>query len=78
MSTEAEINLSQKIPLTLSVVDKITLEPVPNATLSNVIWNQDNQIGEIVPDPQDPKIAIFTPSKAGVTHISATAVITIN
>jgi hypothetical protein len=78
MQDSAQISLSQKIPLILSVVDKKTGQNVPNAILSGVIWHQDNPIGQILPDPQNPNLAIFAPSEPGVVNISASATITIN
>jgi len=78
MSSSAEINLFEKIPLILTVVDKVTGKPVPNASLSNVVWNQDNAIGNIIPHPDNPNLADFIPSSPGTTHITATATVTIN
>ena len=77
MSDTAEINLFEKIPLILSVHKKDTGEILPQAILSAVIWHQDNEIGDIVPDPVNPNLATFTPSKAGTVHIQASAVITL-
>lgn len=77
MPSEAEITLQEEIPLILSAVDKVTGLPV-KSTLSNVQWNQDNAIGEILPDASNPNLAIFKASKAGITHISATATVTIS
>ena len=77
MSGTAEINLFEKIPLILTVTRKDTGEILPQAILSGVVWHQDNPIGNIVPDPVNPNLATFTPSQAGITHIQASATITI-
>lgn len=76
MSAEATINLFQEIPLILSVVSKTTGQHVA-ASLSVVSYQMDSNIGQIIPNPSDPTLATFIPSKAGVTHIQATATITI-
>lgn len=76
MNNEASINLSEEIPLLLSVTDKDG-NPIPNAVVSKVVWNQDVLLGTIIPDPNDPTKATFVPAKAGTTHISAVANITV-
>lgn len=78
MSTEATIPLADEIPLILMVVNAKTGNPVSNAHLSGVVWKMDNTIGQIVTDPNNPNLAIFQPSKPGVTNITATAEITIS
>jgi hypothetical protein len=76
MSDTATINLFEKIPLQLLAFNKITGQPA-QVDLSDVQWLQDNPIGQIIADPQDPSLATFIPSQVGVTHISATATVTI-
>lgn len=77
MSNTAEITLTQKMPLILEVKDANTGEILPQAILSGVVWHQDSEIGVIQPDPVNPNLATFVPSKAGVVHIQASAVITL-
>lgn len=77
MDNEATINLEETIPIILTATDPITGKPLPNAVISDVVWNQDNAIGTIIPDPANPNIGRYKPSAAGVTHIYATAIITI-
>lgn len=77
MSDTAEINLFQKIPLILTVRRKDTGEILPQPILSAVVWHQDNEIGTIQPDQVNPNLATFTPSKAGVVRIRASALITL-
>jgi protocatechuate 3,4-dioxygenase beta subunit len=77
MSTTGTIPLADEITLILSVTDGKG-KPVPNAVISNVQWNMDNKIGEIVTDPNNPSQAIFKPSKAGVVSFQATATITVS
>lgn len=73
---QAEIDLQEEIPLMVSVVDNQGT-PVSGATVSNVFWTQDLEIGEITADPTDASKAVFVPTKAGTTHITATAVVTV-
>lgn len=76
MDNQATISIFEEIPLILTTTDKVTGLPV-DATIQNIQWSQDNVIGEIIPDPISPNKAIFKPSKAGITHITATATIVI-
>jgi hypothetical protein len=71
----ASIALFQKIPLILTATSKATGQPVPGAIISNVVWSQDNEIGEITPT-SSPNQYLFTPTKAGVVNITAKALIT--
>lgn len=77
MPTTASIAIFQKMPLILSATDKTTGQVIPNATISNVQWSQDNPIGEITPSGT-PNEYIFTPSKTGTVNITASATITLN
>ena len=74
MDIEATIALQQSIPVFLTATDPKTGNPIPNATISGVVWNQDNPIGAIAPTTT-PNKYLFTPSKAGTTHIWATGVV---
>lgn len=68
----AVIGPEDTIGLTLTAVSKATGKPIPGAVISNVVWSQDNQIGEITPSGT-PNQYIFTPSKQGIVDISAVA-----
>jgi hypothetical protein len=70
----AEIDLQETIPVTLQVISKATGQPVAGATISNVVWNEDNPIGAFTPT-SDPNTFLFTPSKGGVMSFSATATV---
>jgi hypothetical protein len=72
MSTEAEINITQTIPIILTPILMATGKPIPGATVSNVVWAEDNQIGAFSPT-SDPNTFLFTPSKAGTMNFSASA-----
>jgi len=70
----AEIDLQETIPVIIQVVSKATGKPIPGATVSNVVWNEDNTIGAFIPT-SDPNTFFFTPSKAGTMNFSATATV---
>lgn len=76
MSDSAEINLFEKIPLILLVVDKTTGQNIPTAILSGVLWHQDNEIVIIQPT-DNPNIFLFLPQRGGVTKINCSAAISI-
>lgn len=76
VNPQAEIELQEEIPLLLAVTDgKGNI--VPGATISNVVWNETNQLGIIAPDPENPAKAVFKPNKPGTVNFTATATITI-
>lgn len=50
---------------------------LPNAIFSEVSYTLDNPIGNIVPNPNNPALAVFTGIKAGDANLLVTARITI-
>jgi hypothetical protein len=77
MGTTAEIELVQSIPLILAAVDGKG-KPIPGAVLSNVSWAFNTEIGTIEPDPTNPNLATFRPTKPGTVTFKATATVTIS
>lgn len=75
-NTQVEIALNEEISLLLSVTDK-NGNPIAGASISSVIWSDDNAIGIITADPGNPNKATFVPSKPGVVNIKATATVII-
>jgi len=76
-NTSATINIDGSIPVILTAINPATGQPIPGAVISDVAWNENNQIGEFSPT-SDPNTFLFTPSKAGTVNFSASATITVN
>ena len=75
MSTlQAEITLQQEIGYSVVATYKDTGKPIPGATINELQWLSSSPIGEFLPG-SDPNSTIFKPSAAGITQISAQAVI---
>lgn len=50
---------------------------IPNAIFSDVVYTLDNQVGNIVPNLNNPALAVFTGFKAGNANLLVQARITI-
>jgi len=76
ITPQASIDLEETIPVILTPTDPMTGQPIPGATVSNVVFNQSTPIGAFLPT-SNPNIFTFKPSTTGTMSWTATGLINI-